>query len=346
MYRHCIYCSAELGANESFEAFPVGRTVAFDGAKGRLWAICPKCSRWNLAPIEERWEPVEEAEKAFAGSRLRVQRENIGVAKLRDGTRLVRVGEALTGELAAWRYGEQFTRRRLRARWLGAATLTAYAAVMGFGLAGLIPGGLAWGLSFVEEQVRRNRVVHRLSPNGRRVAPVVLRRKHLDGARLAPGDGDELRLLLPGAPVGGPKDPTALEGPEANRLLQRIMVVRNSRGATRLSLAAALDQLADAGSAEALIGQAARDRMELFAGPPPPMHSFKIYRSEPTADLRSLIAGPGALALEMALHEESERRALEGELVLLQSAWREAEEIAAIADGLAGESALKEVPSA
>ncbi len=40
------------------------------------------------------------------------------------------------------------------------------------------------------------------------------------------------------------------------------------------------------------------------------------------------------LALEMAAHEESERRALEGELALLEEAWREAEEIASIADRL------------
>ena len=40
------------------------------------------------------------------------------------------------------------------------------------------------------------------------------------------------------------------------------------------------------------------------------------------------------LALEMATHEESERRALEGELSLLTDAWQEAEEIAAIADDL------------
>jgi hypothetical protein len=38
------------------------------------------------------------------------------------------------------------------------------------------------------------------------------------------------------------------------------------------------------------------------------------------------------LALEMAVHEESERRALEGELALLEAAWREAEEVAQIAD--------------
>jgi hypothetical protein len=40
------------------------------------------------------------------------------------------------------------------------------------------------------------------------------------------------------------------------------------------------------------------------------------------------------LALEMAMHEETERRALEGELALLAAAWKEAEEIAAIADEL------------
>ena len=43
---------------------------------------------------------------------------------------------------------------------------------------------------------------------------------------------------------------------------------------------------------------------------------------------------PTRLALEMALHEEDERRALEGELWRLERAWREAEEIAGIADDL------------
>ena len=43
---------------------------------------------------------------------------------------------------------------------------------------------------------------------------------------------------------------------------------------------------------------------------------------------------PTRLALEMALHEEDERRALEGELWRLEQAWREAEEIAGIADDL------------
>jgi hypothetical protein len=40
------------------------------------------------------------------------------------------------------------------------------------------------------------------------------------------------------------------------------------------------------------------------------------------------------LALEMAAHEEQERRAMEGELALLEAAWRQAEEVAKIADEL------------
>ena len=40
------------------------------------------------------------------------------------------------------------------------------------------------------------------------------------------------------------------------------------------------------------------------------------------------------LALEMAVHEEAERRALEGELERLADEWREAEEVAAIADDM------------
>ena len=36
----------------------------------------------------------------------------------------------------------------------------------------------------------------------------------------------------------------------------------------------------------------------------------------------------------MALHEEQERRAIHGELHVLEAAWREAEEIAGIADNM------------
>jgi hypothetical protein len=40
------------------------------------------------------------------------------------------------------------------------------------------------------------------------------------------------------------------------------------------------------------------------------------------------------LALEMAAHEDTERRALEGELAMLEAQWKDAEDIAAISDNM------------
>jgi hypothetical protein len=53
MYRHCIFCSADLGENREIEEFPIGSQLAFDAGSGRLWAVCRRCQRWNLAPMEE-----------------------------------------------------------------------------------------------------------------------------------------------------------------------------------------------------------------------------------------------------------------------------------------------------
>jgi len=342
MYRHCIYCSADLGANESLEAFPVGRTVAFDGAKGRLWAICPKCSRWNLAPIEERWEPVEEAEKAFAETRLRVQRENIGIAKLRDGTRLIRIGEVVQTELAAWRYGGQLVRRRRKHLLVVGAGLAAYGVLSAGWMAGIGGTALAmhlWNLwSMIDDgRWRLRKVVYRLpaarSPTGREV---VLRRWHSAAAVLRPGAAGGITLEVPDRESTDPWDPTpgppkieaeplVLGDADARSFLGRAMVHLNASGASRKRLGGAVDLLGSAGTAEDFLRRTAGEERTLAARKDMPG--------------RALVP-EGALALEMALHEESERRALEGELTLLQSAWREAEEIAAIADGLAGESEL------
>jgi hypothetical protein len=48
------------------------------------------------------------------------------------------------------------------------------------------------------------------------------------------------------------------------------------------------------------------------------------------------------LGLEMALQEEEERRALEGELAVLKAAWREAEAIAQISDDLLVPGSIQE----
>jgi hypothetical protein len=335
VYRSCIFCSAPLGSNESIARFPVGRSLAFDGEKGRLWAVCPKCARWNLAPIEERWEAIEEAERLFRDTRTRVQSENIGLAKLRDGTRLVRVGGALPGELAAWRYGETLFRRRTRYLLVGGA-------VAGIGAAGILAGIAGMGVGvltmyYTPTLVRRmwnrwrdGRVVQHLPPVEAGGEAVTVRRRDLEGARLVQADGEGIAVHFPhllgrwsGPPritavqvIRTPSEPLTVTGPSARTLLSRAMVHVNERGARRDEVEIALRRISAAGSPHAFLLNAAR--VERMLVPPEGRPAEAI----------------GNLMLEMALHEETERRALDGELAMLEAMWREAEGIAAIADRL------------
>ena len=72
MYSTCTFCHTSLGRNEAIERFSVGRRLAFDQAKGRLWVVCPNCQQWNLSPLEERWEAIEAGERLYRDTRLRV----------------------------------------------------------------------------------------------------------------------------------------------------------------------------------------------------------------------------------------------------------------------------------
>jgi hypothetical protein len=379
MYSTCLFCSANLGRNEAIESFPVGRRVAFDAVKGRLWAVCPKCGRWNLAPLEERWEAVETADRLFTDTRARVQSEHIGLCRLRDGTRLVRVGKALPGELAAWRYGGEFISRRRRNVSVGAAVLAGTGAVVaGMPLlvsAGLPLAALNIGVNVAvhwRRRVEQQRVVHRIaadtSPTGK---DLVIRRVHMYDAALKQADGGigvELppavltqagrpaRAVPAGAVPASDTPPILVTGEAARRLLARAMTDYNSRGAKREQVQSALDTIERMGGVAAferyaatygavlarprIGGQPARNRYSLrqiagtFRGEILPVAK---YRSPWYSSDRPRLSATDALALEMVLNEEAERRALEGELAALEAAWREAEEIAHIADALPGE---------
>ena len=339
LYRTCIYCSSDLGENEAIEAFPVGKRIAFDAWKGRLWAVCPRCARWNLSPIEERWEAVEAADRAFTDARLRVQSENVGLAKLPDGTRLIRIGEALAGELAAWRYGDQLVKRRRNYLIVGAAAAAGAIALVGGAVALTASAGMVSAFNGIFQAVnhrRQRKVIFRLgpdaSPTGREL---VLRRWHASAAMLQPAEGG-VGLLVPDAGRKDPKtdgwgrpkyagEPVVLGDADARTFLNRAMVHVNASGASRRRLEVAVGLLTGSGSAEAYLRRAAEGG-----------HTLGKRKDMPGKQL-----GPErALALEMALHEEAERRAMEGELTLLEAAWREAEEIAAIADRLAADAQL------
>jgi hypothetical protein len=64
------------------------------------------------APVAHRGGAAARSISIEDGERLRTSTENIGLAWLRDGTDLVRVGRPLRPELAARRYGAEFRGRQ------------------------------------------------------------------------------------------------------------------------------------------------------------------------------------------------------------------------------------------
>lgn len=331
MYSTCIFCNKPLGSNESLEAFPVGERLAFDSARGRLWVVCRACERWNLSPLDERWEAVEQAERAYRDTRRRVATENVGLAKLRDGTTLVRIGEPLRPEFAAWRYGDQFGRRRNRALLVaggGVAALTAV--VVGGAVAGASIGGFGWGLARAGRAIVHGRgetVVARI--RSERHGLMLVRRRHLAESSLARADDGAIALHL--RFKNGAADFT---GREAERIAAIVVPKVNRFGGTKAEVSKAVDAIEDAGSSDRFLGRLA-SVSHVYSRPlEPPVSRWR--RGSKDFTKWGLFALPTAqrLALEMALHEEAERRAMEGELAELEQAWREAEEVAAIADNM------------
>ena len=325
MYSTCIFCHSDLAKNEAIEHFPVGRRLAFDAARGRLWVVCRKCERWNLTPLEERWEAIEECERLFSSTKLRVSTDNIGLAKLREGLELVRIGSPQRPEMAAWRYGDQFGRRRRRHLvYTGAAVVVVGGLAIAGPATGILAGG-SWGLwnlvnsannLYQHKRVRARVVI------GESATPVAIRLKQLNRVSIVRAD-DSWAL---GIPVD---DSIAIvTGAEAMRAAAKLLPAINASGAKREEVDAAVN----------LIGSAS-EPLQLFesvagGGTTTMTARRRKYTAVAGGHAIANLSKATRLALEMATHEESERRALEGELALLEAEWRQAEEIAAIADDM------------
>lgn len=338
MYSTCLICNQSLATNDAIEHFPIGRRLAFDSKKGRLWVVCHHCGRWNLSPLEERWEAIEECERSFRGTFVRVSTDNIGLAKMADATELIRIGSPLRPEFAAWRYGQNFGKRRRQTHVVAGAGLAA-AAVAGIALgptlapaltAGAISIVVVPGLTTVmgvipmvgvlaaRDYIQHDRVVARLTYD-RRILTV--RAKHLGSAQLTTTrDGAETRLA-----VQHETGWAEFGGTAAIQATGVLISGANRFGAADARVNDAVRQIEQAGDAHGFLSAAA---------------ARTSWRSGRILSLVNSYRGLGAmrlsgterLALEMAVHEEHERRALEGELSMLEAAWRDAEEIAQIAD--------------
>ena len=312
MYSKCIGCHASLGRNEVLEAFPVGRRLAFDPERGRVWALCRVCRQWNLTPLEERWEAVEGAERLFESAAIGARTDNVALGRVADGTELIRIGRVERPELAAWRYGQNFLRRWRRTMWTSAGT-GVVAATQPFLFAAPIALGALGGVHLV----RGRRPIMR-SASGQ-----VIRRGDGSQARLeADPNHDSWQLALPGRG----SDDLLLHGDEAILALRRLLPWLNTGGGNRGQVRNATDEIVRLGNFREVLRLTAIELEDTSTmhGMPWAKRPGRIAVGHPI--LR--------LALEMAVNEETERRALEGELVLLEREWREAEELAAIADDL------------
>jgi hypothetical protein len=295
--------------------------------------ICVYCRRWNLTPLEERWEAVEEAERLFRRSPLRVSTDHIGLARVADGTDLVRIGAPQRPELAAWRYGERFTRRRNRYLFTMGAVVAAGGAVAVGGLAvgmgvGVTLSFAPTALQFALRGLSTSAVARLRGPRGELIH---VTREHLNGTTISVGRDGGLALMI----EHGERRRTRFEGVHARRAATAIFPAVNLQGGTTDDVQTAVKRLVHAGSAEQFLTKLARRSARLPRGAMPLGDaSFEFRLGGDSGEEAGLLALPRSLglAIEMALHEEQERMALEGELADLEDAWREAEEIGAIAD--------------
>jgi hypothetical protein len=310
MYRTCAFCNGTLDGDGGPSGLGVGRRLAFDEWKGRLWVICPRCSRWNLAPLEERLEKVEALARAAAGGgRVAAATEQVTLIRW-QAYDLVRVGKPRRLEFATWRYGERLkARRREQLKFVVPVTVAAVGLAVAVNVtAGGSLGVFVWNIPNVARglytrMVGRRRVTLGEPPICERCGAVLeLRARHVPYARVVGQAQSDVALLL--------------SCPHC-RTEGAMLVGRDAQVALRQGLT----YMAIARSGRQRVEDAAR-LVEGVGGPDQLIRD--VARRELT--LRSL-APERRLALEMAVDERLEVEELERQ-------WRDAEEIADIADGL------------
>jgi hypothetical protein len=139
---------------------------------------------------------------------------------------------------------------------------------------------------------------------------IALERRNLSDVRVGTSGGGRLMLS-----VTRGRSIIHISGDQAERAVGYVLPAINWAGAERREVAEAVE----------LIEQSHKGPVDFV---------YEVARNAGAGRRLQDLPSAARLALEMASHEESERRAMEGELALLAAAWRQAEEIAKIADNL------------
>jgi hypothetical protein len=308
MFRSCAFCNASFDGDGGPSGLGVGRRIAFDEWKGRLWVVCPRCSRWNLTPFDDRLERIEAVARAASQGRIVASTEQVALIRW-DRYDFVRVGKPLRVELATWRYGERL-RNRQRERMKIVVPLTVAAIGVGVAANVALGGGfgvVVWNIhravDWMYLQILGNRKVGLAEP------PVCahcgglmqLRARHMQDARVVPDRHADIAVLL-NCPRCG-YEGAQVTGADAAQVLRQGLTYLNVWRSGRKRAEDAAREVDRVGGPQRLVRDVAHRQLPL-----------RVIRPE------------RRLALEMAVDEQSEAEELERQ-------WREAEEIADIADG-------------
>lgn len=313
MFRSCAFCNTAFDGDGGPSGLGVGRRIAFDEWKGRLWVVCPRCSRWNLTPFDDRLERIEAVARAAQAGRIAASTDQVALIRW-ERYDFVRVGKPPRVELATWRYGERL-RNRQRERMKVVVPLTVAAIGLGI-VANVAAGGgfgvIVWNIHRAVDWVylrivgsRRVSLIE--SPICARCGSImVLRARHVQYARVVPDTHADMGVLLscPRCHQEGAQ----LTGIEAVQVLRQGLTYMNLVRGGRRRAEDAAREVDRVGGPDRLLRDVAQRELTL----------------------RSLRPERG-LAFEMAVDERAEVEELEQQ-------WREAEEIADIADGTLGSS--------
>ncbi len=324
MFTQCLVCHTPFPSNEELEYFPTSTRVAYDAVRGRLWAVCRSCKRWSLAPIEERWEALEELEKLVT-DRAKLLSQTDNVALLRAGNLdVVRVGRANLTEEAWWRYGQELTSRQAKHQRLAfIGTAAAGAAIVG----GWATGGIGWlGAWLLWENapqqvtqaarwLRYGGSAWRGKRSCARCGQVFRNIAYRDRGQvilsLESRDSDVLSVTQRCPLCGDLGDGGLhLQGKEGEYVSRRLLAYHHHTGASEQRVRSAT-------------------RMIEAAGSPEDLTRIVIKEGRRLGDLQRT----GAIALEISANDTVEQRLLELELAEVEAHWQREEELASIIDG-------------
>ena len=290
--------------------------MAFDPARGRLWIVCLRCGRWTLAPIEERWEAVEELERRTVdgegGTRLISRSDNIELFES-GAHSVIRVGRTDRLEESWWRYGQQLQRRGRGLK----ETFVMMGSMLVGGALSLSPRGNATLRR--PANIRRWMRYGEMAWRGHETCPgcghVFTQIPFTDRQLLVlrPGEEDESALSLSRRCPRCKDDHRGglhLRGTAGEWTLRRVLAFQHDAGHELGRIRAALDLIEREGQPSRLARVLTR-------------HGRHLGDLPATA----------AIAMEVAANEAAERRLATLEATALNHYWREAEELAAIVDG-------------